>query len=170
MFSLHFCQAEGLSTGQCKHIPSVHYRDLVFRSGYLRSEGWLQYRAPGIRKAYSVEVKVALPRNELVYLSGPCQLNICLGDFLQFMKRGILKNLGEGLPCLTSGPVVGSCIFKNSSEEGHIIYRNVISLWSAGWNWLSFSGSVCHTQLSRRVSGLVATLHIFTHSQISEWD
>lgn len=101
VFFLHFRQAAGLSTGQCKHFLSVHYRDLVFSSGYLWSEGWLQYRAPGIRKAYSVEVKVALPRNKLVYLSGPCQLNICLRDFLQFMKRGILKNLGEGHPCLT---------------------------------------------------------------------
>lgn len=43
------------------NISSVHYRDLVFRSGYLWSEGWLQYRAPGMRKAYSVEVKVGLP-------------------------------------------------------------------------------------------------------------
>lgn len=65
------------------------------------SEGWLQYGAAGITKAYSVEVKAALPRNELVYLSGPCQLNICLRDFQQFMKKGILKDLGEGHP-LTS--------------------------------------------------------------------
>lgn len=88
--------------GQCKHFLSVRYRDLVFRSGYLWNEGWLQYRAPGIREAYSVEVKVALPRNEVVYLSGPCQLNICLRDILRFMKRGILKNKGgEGNSCLT---------------------------------------------------------------------
>ncbi len=112
MFPLHFRQAAGLSTGQCKHFLSVHYRDLVLRSGYLWSEGWLQYGAPGIRKAYSVEVKVALPRNELVYLSGPCQLNICLRDFLQFMKRVILKNLERGHSCLSSAQWKGHAFLK----------------------------------------------------------
>lgn len=120
MFFLHFRRAAGLSKGQCKHFLSVHYRDLVFRSGYLWSEGWQQYRALGIRKAYSVEVEVALARNELVYLSGPCQLNICLRDFLQFMKRGMLKNLGEGHPCLSSAQRWGHAFFLNGSEQGHI--------------------------------------------------
>lgn len=78
------------------NISSLHYGDLVFRSGYLWSEGWLQYRAAGIIKAYSVEVKAALPRNELVYLSGPCQLNICLRDFLQFMKKGHIEGSRGG--------------------------------------------------------------------------
>lgn len=56
---------------------------------------------------------VALPRNELVYLSGPCQLNICLRNFLQFMKRGhIEESRGwEGSSLFTSSPAVGSCIF-----------------------------------------------------------
>lgn len=116
VFCLHFRYPAGMSTGQCKHFPSVHYGDLVFRSGYLWSEGWLQYRAAGITKAYSVEVKAALPRKELVYLSGPCQLNICLRDFLQFMKKGHIEGSGGGSLCLTAA--VGSCTafsFRNSS-------------------------------------------------------
>lgn len=52
--------------------------------------------AAGITKAYSVEVTAALPRNELVYLSGPCQLNICLRDLLQFMKKGHIEGYGGG--------------------------------------------------------------------------
>lgn len=77
-----------------KHFLSVHYGDLVFRSGYLWSEGRLQYRAVGIRQAYSAEVNVALPRNELVYLSGPFQLNICLGTFFAIYEKGYIEEFG----------------------------------------------------------------------------
>lgn len=58
----------------------------------------MEYRV--LERHTEFEVKVTLPRNEVVYLSGPCQLNICLRDILRFMKTGVLKNLGEGHPCL----------------------------------------------------------------------
>lgn len=89
---------------------------------YLWSEGWLQYRAPGIRKTHSVEGKAALPRNELVYLSGPGQLNICLRDVLQLMKRGTLKNLGEGHSCSTLAQQYDHALKKQFRGGSYYLY------------------------------------------------
>lgn len=47
-------------------FSSVHCTDIFFRSGYLWREGWRKYTAPGIKETYLVEVKGALPRNEVV--------------------------------------------------------------------------------------------------------
>lgn len=51
-----------------------------------------------IRETDSVEARVTLPRSEPVYLSGACQLNICLPLFVPFMKRASLRHLWEGHP------------------------------------------------------------------------
>lgn len=83
----------GLSTGQCKHFLSVHYRDLVLDGAAVCGvKGGCNTEHRVLESTYAqLRFGVALPRNELVYLSGPCQLNICLRNFLQFMKRGYIE-------------------------------------------------------------------------------
>lgn len=65
-FNLNFRQAAGLPMGRFKPFLSVYHRDLVLRRACLWSERWPQYTAPGIRETCKVEVKGALPRNEVV--------------------------------------------------------------------------------------------------------